>query len=394
VIQQAVQKLTGRVDLTRDEVAAVMREIADGQATPAQMAAFLIGLRMKGETAEEIAGAAAVMRERVARVRVRRERYVDTCGTGGDGSCTFNISTTAALVAAAAGAVVAKHGNRSVSSRCGSADVLEALGVNVSASPEVVERCIEELGIGFLFAPHHHPAFKAVAGVRKELGVRTVFNLLGPLANPALARRQVMGVFDAAWVPVIGQVLQSLGSEHALVVHGSGMDEITLSGVTRVCEVKDGQRRELELDPEALGLARCDLAELKGGDAQENARITRDVISGQKGPCRDVVLANAAAALLVGGVVNELREGVKVAAEAIDRGAAKEKLAAQVRRRRRSRLWASFPTSSPRSSSARRRRSPPPARRCPTPSWPRSRGLERASARSTTRSPERADAPG
>lgn len=331
MIQQAIQRLMTGAHLGRSEMAEVMRDIADGQATPAQIGAFLTALRLKGETPEEIAGAAEVMRERVDRVRVPHPIFIDTCGTGGDGAHTFNISTASAFVAAGAGAVVAKHGNRSVSSRCGSADVLEALGVRVGISRERTEQCIAELGIGFLFAPHHHPAFKAVAAIRKELGVRTVFNLLGPLANPAGARHQVMGVYEARWVPVVGEVLRALGAEHALVVHGGGLDEISLSGPTEVCEVKQGSTRSYQLVPEDLGLRRCEPAALAGADPAFNARLIRDLLDGQPGAPRDAVLANTAAALVAAQVTSELREGVRLAAESIDRGAARAKLEALAR---------------------------------------------------------------
>jgi anthranilate phosphoribosyltransferase len=309
MIQEAIAKLVMHQDLERAVVSTVMQEIADGGATPAQVGAFLAALRSKGETVDEIAGAAEVMRARVDRVRVDREIFVDTCGTGGDGRNTFNISTTAAFVVAGAGVTVAKHGNRAVSSRSGSADVLAALGVDVEAPKETVERCIAEIGIGFLFAPRLHPAFKAVAGIRRELATRTVFNLLGPLANPAGARYQVLGVYEPRWVPVLGGVLASLGAAHAFVVHGEGLDEIAITGMTHVCEVRGTE---------------CEIA---GGDGVHNARILRDVLDGQPGAPRDAVLANAAAALVCTGAATDLRDGVRVAAASIDRGAAREKLA-------------------------------------------------------------------
>jgi anthranilate phosphoribosyltransferase len=267
------------------------------------------------------------MRARVDRVHVARDVFVDTCGTGGDGRHTFNISTTAAFVVAGAGVTVAKHGNRAVSSRAGSADVLIALGVDVDAPKDVVERCIAEVGIGFLFAPRLHPAFKAVAGIRRELGVRTVFNLLGPLANPAGARHQVLGVYEPRWVPVVGGVLAALGAAHAFVVHGEGLDEVAVTGMTHVCEVKAGEVDRYAVLPEDLGLPRHTEAEIAGGDASRNAEILRDVLHGQKGGPRDAVLANAAAALVCAGAAADLPEGVRVATEAIDRGAAADKLA-------------------------------------------------------------------
>jgi anthranilate phosphoribosyltransferase len=327
VIQQALVKLLDGQDLARREMFEVMAEIADGGATPAQVGGFLAALRLKGETVDEITGAAEVMRARVDRVHVGKDVFVDTCGTGGDGRHTFNISTTAAFVVAGAGVTVAKHGNRAVSSRSGSADVLAALGVDVDAPKDVVERCIEEVGIGFLFAPRLHPAFKAVAGIRRELGVRTIFNLLGPLANPAGARHQVMGVYEPRWVPVIGGVLAKLGAAHAFVVHGEGLDEIAVTGMTHVCEVKDGAVERYAMLPEDLGLARHAETEIAGGDATRNAEILRDVLQGQKGGPRDAVLANAAAALVCAGAATDLRDGVRLATVAIDRGAAAEKLA-------------------------------------------------------------------
>jgi anthranilate phosphoribosyltransferase len=327
MIQQAIQKLIAEQDLTRAEMSAVMSEIADGSATPAQVGAFLAALRLKGETVDEIAGAAEVMRARVDRVHVSKAVFVDTCGTGGDGRNTFNISTASAFAVAGAGVTVAKHGNRAVSSRAGSADVLSALGVNVDAPKEVVERCIAEVGIGFLFAPRLHPAFKAVAGIRRELGVRTVFNLLGPLANPAGARHQVMGVYEPRWVPVIGGVLAALGAAHAFVVHGEGLDEIAVTGMTHVCEVKGAVTDRYAMLPEDIGLRRHPESEIAGGDPERNARILRDVLSGQQGAPRDAVLANAAAALVCAGAAADLRGGVKLAADSIDRGAAAEKLA-------------------------------------------------------------------
>jgi len=327
VIQQALVRLLEGHSLGRAEMSGVMTEIADGGATPAQVGAFLAALRVKGETVDEIAGAAEVMRARVDPVHVAKEIFVDTCGTGGDGRHTFNISTTAAFVVAGAGVTVAKHGNRAVSSRSGSADVLAALGVDVDAPKDVVERCIADVGIGFLFAPRLHPAFKAVAGIRRELGVRTIFNLLGPLANPAGARHQVMGVYEPRWVPVIGGVLAALGAAHAFVVHGEGLDEIAVTGMTHVCEVKDGNLDRYAILPEDLGLARHLEAEIAGGDADLNAGILRDVLGGQKGGPRDAAVANAAAALVCAGVARDLRGGVELAVQAIDCGAAAEKLA-------------------------------------------------------------------
>jgi len=326
MIQEAIAKLVLRHDLTRAEAVGVMNEIADGGATPAQVGAFLAALRVKGETVDEIAGAAEVMRARAERVHVARDVFVDTCGTGGDGQNTFNISTGAAFVVAGAGVTVAKHGNRSVSSRCGSADVLAALGVHVDAAREVVERCIAECGIGFLFAPKLHPAFKAVAGIRRELGIRTIFNLLGPLANPAGARYQVMGVYEPRWVPILGGVLAALGTRHAFVVHGEGLDEIAVTGMTHVSEVRDGSVDRFAMVPEDVGLRRWDRREIAGGDATLNAAILGDVLSGQQGAPRDAVLVNAAAALVAAGAARDLADGMRVAARAVDEGAALDKL--------------------------------------------------------------------
>jgi anthranilate phosphoribosyltransferase len=327
MIQQAVARLVEGQDLSRAEMSQVMTEIADGEATPAQVGALLATLRLKGETVDEIAGAAEVMRARADRIRVERDVFVDTCGTGGDGRATFNISTTASFVVAGAGVTVAKHGNRAVSSKAGSADVLAALGVDVEAGKEVVERCIAEVGIGFLFAPRLHPAFKAVAGIRRELATRTVFNLLGPLANPAGARHQVMGVYEPRWVPIIGGVLAALGTRHSFVVHGEGLDEITVTGMTHLCEVKGDRIERFSIVPEDIGLGRYPEKEIVGGDAALNARILRDVLSGQKGAPRDATLANAAAALVAAEVATDLRDGVRIAAKAIDDGAAALKLA-------------------------------------------------------------------
>jgi anthranilate phosphoribosyltransferase len=326
MIQQAIANLVQGRDLSRAESVAVMNEIADGGATPAQVGAFLAALRLKGETVDEIAGAAEVMRARAERIHVGKDVFVDTCGTGGDGQNTFNISTTAAFVVAGAGVTVAKHGNRSVSSRCGSADVLAALGVHVDAANEVVERCIASCGIGFLFAPRLHPAFKAVAGIRRELGIRSIFNLLGPLSNPAGARHQVMGVYEPRWVPIIGGVLATLGARHAFVVHGEGLDEIAVTGMTHLSEVKDGTVERFTMLPEDVGLRRWSKQEIAGGDADQNARILSDVLSGQRGAPRDAVLVNAAAALVAGGAAQDLTEGVRVAAAAIEGGAALHKL--------------------------------------------------------------------
>ena len=317
--------------LSRAQSSAAIDAMLDGTAPASQMAALLVALRMKGETPDEIAGAAQALRARATRVEVSLERLIDTCGTGGDGSQTFNISTAAAFVAAAGGARVAKHGNRAVSSKCGSADVLQALGVEVELTPQAVASCIDEVGIGFLFAPRHHGAMKHVAPVRKELGLRTLFNLLGPLANPAGARRQLLGVYAAALVPVLARTLLELGCDRAFVVHGEGgLDEISPSGPTRVAEVRDGQVREFEVTPEQLGLARVPLAGLRGGDAATNAAILRAVLSGEPGPRRTAVLLNAGASIAAAGLCEEIAEGVQLAAKLIDSGAALAKVDALV----------------------------------------------------------------
>ena len=319
-------------NLTRAQSAAALDAMLDGGAPISQMAALLVALRMKGETPDEIAGAAQSLRARAARVEVPQDRLIDTCGTGGDGCHTFNISTASAFVAAAGGARVAKHGNRAVSSRCGSADVLAALGVEVELPPEAVAGCIEECGIGFLFAPRHHGAMRHVAPVRKELGLRTLFNLLGPLANPAGARRQVLGVYAEALVPVLAQTLAELGCDRAFVVHGSGgLDEISTSGPTLICEVKDGAVRRFELLPEDVGVERAPLLELRGGDAAENAAMLRGVLQGEKGARRSAVVLNAGAALAAAGVSDDIAAGARLAEQVIDSGAALDRLERLVR---------------------------------------------------------------
>jgi anthranilate phosphoribosyltransferase len=299
----------------------------DGHASEVQKSAFLVALRMKGETADEIAGAALAMRERVTPLEVERDSLVDTCGTGGDGRGTFNISTVAALVAAAAGATVAKHGNRAVSSACGSADVLSALGVHIDLDAAQMAEVLRRAGIAFLFAPKLHPAMSAVAAVRRELGVRTIFNVLGPLTNPAFARRQVLGVFAARLVDTVAQVLAALGADHALVVHSNdGLDEISVSAPTHVAEVRDGAVRSYDIVPEEIGLAMHSLEELAGGDARTNAEIARRILDGEGGARGDVVAANAGAALYVGGLAPTIRDGVTLAKEALRSGAARQKL--------------------------------------------------------------------
>jgi anthranilate phosphoribosyltransferase len=298
-----------------------------GEATPAQIAGFLIALRAKGETADEIAGCAEAMREHALPVRPQRKDLVDTAGTGGDGAKTINISTAAALVAAAAGAGVAKHGNRAVSSASGSADVLEALGFNLELPADRIAQSIDELGFGFLFAPTHHPAMRHAAPVRKELAARTVFNVLGPLTNPAGARAQVVGVYAPELVRTIAEVLAQLGASRAFVVHGAGgIDELSPAGPNFVCEVVDGSVRSRNIDPVELGLPRCELAELRGGSPEENAAAIRVVLAGENGGRRSAILLNAAGAIAAGGHAEDLREGLDLARRAVDSGAAADRL--------------------------------------------------------------------
>lgn len=328
VFKDVLSQLLERQDLTQDTMLAVMRQVMSGELTPAQISALLIALRAKGETVDEIAAAAMVMRELSTKVAIQdTEHLIDTCGTGGDGIQTFNVSTVCAFVAAAAGAKVAKHGGRSVSSTCGSADVLEALGVNVNQTPEQVAASVNEIGIGFMFAPNHHSAMKHAAPVRRELGIRTLFNLLGPMTNPATARRQVMGVFDKNLTGKLARVLQKLGSEHVLVVHGAdGMDEISFTGDTFVAELKNGQVNEYVLNPAQFGLATHQLKEIQIKDAAESKAMILDVLNGKKGAARDIVLMNAGAAIYVAGQAESLQAGINKAAEVIDSGAALEKL--------------------------------------------------------------------
>ncbi len=327
MIKSAISKVIEGVDLTRDEMVAVMNQIMTGGATDAQIGSFLTALRIKGETVDEITGAAMVMREKALRVNAGDGPVVDTCGTGGDGVNTFNISTTAAFVTAGAGLTVAKHGNRAVSSASGSADVLKALGVNIEAEVTIVEECLSKVGIGFLFAPLMHSAMKYAIGPRREIGVRTVFNILGPLTNPAGAASQVVGVYGRALVELLAEVLGNLGAKHALVVHGSdGLDEITVTGPTYVASARDGKTENFEIDPEKFGMPLRGLDEIKGSGPDSNAEITRRVLKGEKGAIRDVTLLNAAAAIWAGGVASSMEEGIKRAEESIDSGAAKEKL--------------------------------------------------------------------
>ena len=322
----ALVRLTAGESLTREETEELFGQLMDGLVSETLKAALLVALRMKGEAVSEISGAAAAMRSRSIHIPHTTGGLVDTCGTGGDGRGTFNISTAAALVAAAAGVPVAKHGNRSVSSRSGSADVLAALGVKIEIDPETAGRTLDAVGITFLFAPLLHPAMREVMPVRRELGMRTIFNVLGPLTNPAGARRQVMGVYAETLVEPIGYVLRDLGAEHALVVHGDGLDEITTTGRTRVAEVHDGEVRLYDLEPERFGLRRARLEELAGGAPEENAEAVRRVFGGEAGPLEEITALNAGAALYVGGLAASLEEGVGRAREVLASGAAAAKL--------------------------------------------------------------------
>lgn len=333
MIHDALSRVVRRENLSRLEAASLMHELMGGEAAPSLVGAILTALAMKGETVEEIAGMAETMRALATAIPASARPLVDTCGTGGDQSGTFNISTTAAFVAAGAGLHVAKHGNRSASSLCGSADVLEALGVNLDLSPENVAECIDQIGIGFLFARHLHTAMKHVGPIRAELKLRTVFNILGPLTNPAGADGQVMGVFDGKMVSSLAEVLLQLGSRHVFVVAGSdGLDELTLTGPSHVAEGRDGTVTAYDVTPEQFGLDRADAGSLKGGDAATNAAILRAVLSGETGPRRDIVVLNAAPALVAGGKAETLKEGVRVAQASIDSGAALNKLEELIRK--------------------------------------------------------------
>ena len=322
VIKEAIEALVSGRALTMDEAAAVMRQVMDGEATPAQLGAYLTALRVKGETPEEIAGMASVMREKALRVNVEGT-VVDTAGTGGDAKGTFNISTAAAFVAAGAGLQVAKHGNRAASGTCGSADVLEALGVVIDLGPDGVERCIREVGIGFMFAPTFHPSMRFAAPVRREIGIRTAFNILGPLTNPAGAQCQLVGVADAALGEKMAEVLLILGTRHAMVVHGDdGLDELTLGAETKVWELRDGAVDCYKISPADVDLPTVPLRELGGGEPAENAGLLRRLLAGERGPARNVLLLNSAAVLKVGGAASDLKSGVKLAGEIIDGGKA------------------------------------------------------------------------
>jgi len=327
-IQNALKKVLDKVDLKEEEMVSIMTQIMEGQVKDSQLGSLLTALRIKGESIEEIAGAAIVMRDKSENINVSRtETIVDTCGTGGDGANTFNISTAAAFVVAGCGLTVAKHGNKAVSSLSGSADVLRCLGVNIDADKLTVEKCLDEIGIGFLFAPMMHGAMKYAAGVRKELGFRTIFNLLGPLTNPAGANAQVIGIYDSSRLKQIASVLKLLGTRQAFVVHGSdGLDEITLTGTTNVCELVNGQVKEYTLEPENFELTACKAKDISGGTPEENANIIKNILSGEQGPKRDIVLMNAAAAICAGGIAENLKVAMHLARQSIDTGSAEKKL--------------------------------------------------------------------
>lgn len=330
-IQQALARLMDKADLSGEEMSAVMQQVMTGEATPAQIGAFLVALRMKGETVDEVAAAAGVMRRLADAVSLGDEPAIDIVGTGGDSTSTFNISTCSAIVAASAGARVAKHGNRSVSSKSGAADVLEEAGVNIDLSPKQVTQCVDALNLGFMFAPRHHSAMKHAIGPRREMGIRTVFNLLGPLTNPAGARSQLLGVYDKQWVRPMADVLKQLGSEHVIVVHGhDGMDEISISGPTQIAELRDGEVREYVIEPQQFGLSVAPLAEIAVTSAAESLSLIRKVLDGQAGAARDIVLLNAGAAICVAGLAEDIEAGVAKARVVIDNGEALRKLQALV----------------------------------------------------------------
>jgi len=327
MIKETIKKLSGKQNLSKAEAYETMNEIMTGSAAESQIAAFLMALRLKGETVDEIAGCAQSMREKAVQIRSQKDRIIDTCGTGGDAAGTFNISTTAAIIASAAGAVVAKHGNRAVSSKCGSADVLKGLGVNIEIPPERVAQILEEVGITFLFAPLMHGAMKFAAPVRRDLGIRTIFNILGPLTNPAGAKRQLLGVFDESLTEPMAGVLRELGSEHAIVVHGDGgFDELSTLGRSTVSELRNGIITTYQIDAQGLGVRRAKLEDLKGGDVEMNVQLIRSILDGKEGPRTDIAVLNAGAALIVAGRAGTLEQGMDVARHAVESGAALQKL--------------------------------------------------------------------
>jgi anthranilate phosphoribosyltransferase len=326
-LQAAIKHVIARQDLTSNDMVDIMNQIMTGEATPAQIGGFLVGLAMKGETVTEIAAAAKVMRSLATPVDIKGDHIVDTCGTGGDGASTFNVSTASAFVVSAAGAKVAKHGNRSFSSSSGSADVLEAAGVNLDITPEQVKHCIDTIGVGFMFSQKHHGAMKHAIGPRREMAVRTIFNLLGPLTNPAQAQHQVLGVFDKKWVEPMAHVLKELGSKHVLLVHAEdGLDEISIGSATYISELKDGHVTSYQIQPEDFGIARNDISLLAVNNAQESLAIINAIFEGETGPARDIVVLNAGAAIYAADIALSLNDGVELAKAMIDNGSAKQKL--------------------------------------------------------------------
>ncbi len=327
MIREAISKVVHGEKLSLPEASLVMEEIMSGQATDAQIASLITALRMRGETVEEITGFAKTMRQFAQKIYPRERKLIDTCGTGGDAACTFNISTATAFVVAGAGLAVAKHGNRSVSSHCGSADVLERLGVKIDIPPKEVARCIDEIGVGFLFAPTFHLAMKYAIGPRREIGIRTVFNILGPLTNPAEASHQILGCYDLNLLPILAQVLGNLGVKHALVVHGAdGLDELSITGESDVCELIDGKVKSFKISPEELNLKKANLSEITTQNIDENAEILTLVLKGKEGAQRDIVLLNSAAAFLAAEKARTWNEGIEIAANSIDSGQAYQKL--------------------------------------------------------------------
>lgn len=327
MIREAIAKLVKGRDLSKKEMELVMEEIMTGQALPTQIAAFLTAMRVKGETIDEIVGAAGIMRRHATKIRTRHPVVLDTCGTGGDERNTFNVSTVTAFVVAGAGVIVAKHGNRSVSSKCGSADLLKALGINIEAEEHIVSKCIDEVGIGFLFAPALHKAMQYAIGPRREIGIRTIFNILGPMTNPAGATNQLLGVYDAELTRPMAEALGRLGSKHALVVHGKdGLDEVTTTDKTQISELKGGKVKTFEISPRDFGIKKAKPEELRGGDPAENAKIAMDILSGEKGPAYDIVILNAGCAIYAADKAPDIKEGIKSAEESIESGAALGKL--------------------------------------------------------------------
>ena len=327
MIQEAIERLLQHKDLTGDQMQVVMEEIMTGKADTAGIVSFLVALNKKGETIEELTAAVVIMRRHVTKINVDKEVILDTCGTGGDRKGTFNVSTVVAFVASGCGITVAKHGNRSVSSCCGSADILEALGININMSAEKLEKCLNDVGIAFLFAPHLHPAMKYAMPARKQIGTRTVFNILGPLTNPAGATHQLVGVYDPHWVDILAAVLGNLGTVHALVVHSKdGLDEITTTAKTYVCEEYKAKLNSYEIAPQDFGFPQVKLEDLKGGAVTENVKIVLDVLKGKMGPHRDIVLLNSAAAIYIADKAKSIKEGIRLAAESIDSGRALKKL--------------------------------------------------------------------